>query len=95
MMKFPGVLKRAQKQDVDSIVGLQRLSTFADWDMLLYINCCVKECLRLSEMNRQSINGDGTNFTSIGFSEIPNVIKYTVRNKISRVKDNNDRNFDF
>src|SRR5579862_1056151 len=45
MTKYPRVLKKAQ-EEVDRVVGQNRLPTFADWENLPYINCCVKEILR-------------------------------------------------
>jgi cytochrome P450 len=45
MTKYPRVLRKAQ-EEVDRVVGRDRLPTFADWENLPYINCCVKECLR-------------------------------------------------
>jgi cytochrome P450 len=45
MTKYPHVLQKAQ-EEVDRVVGRDRLPTFADWEKLPYINCCVKEILR-------------------------------------------------
>ena len=45
MISHPGVLARAQ-QEIDSVVGKDRLPTFEDRDSLPYINGLVYEALR-------------------------------------------------
>lgn len=45
MTLYPSALKRAQ-EEIDSIVGDERLPSFADREKLPYINAIVKETLR-------------------------------------------------
>lgn len=45
MIKHPEVLVKAQ-QEIDSVVGCDRLPTLEDRDSLPYIECVVKECFR-------------------------------------------------
>jgi cytochrome P450 len=45
MLVFPDVLKKAQ-QEVDSVVGPDRMPTMEDAPNLHYIRACVKESLR-------------------------------------------------
>jgi cytochrome P450 len=45
MVLFPEVQKRAQ-EEIDRVVGKERLPDFADRDKLPYINAVIKEVLR-------------------------------------------------
>lgn len=45
MLIWPDVQKRAQ-EEIDRVVGSDRLPTFEDYDNLPYVRCCIKESLR-------------------------------------------------
>ena len=45
MVKYPSAQKTAQ-EEIDRIVGNERLPTFADMPNLPYIGACVKETFR-------------------------------------------------
>lgn len=45
MIAYPEVQKKAQ-EELDAVVGRDRMPTFADRDSLPYINACVREALR-------------------------------------------------
>src|SRR5579859_7782809 len=54
MTKYPRVLKKAQ-EEVDRVVGRNRVPTFADWDQLPHVNCCVKENSKTASRGNQWI----------------------------------------
>lgn len=45
MLVHPEVQKKAQ-EELDTVVGRDRMPTFADRDDLPYLNACVREALR-------------------------------------------------
>jgi cytochrome P450 len=45
MMRFPEIQRRAQEQ-IDSVIGQERLPNFSDEKSLPYISAMVKELLR-------------------------------------------------
>jgi len=45
MVLYPDIQKRAQ-EEIDAVIGLDRLPTFKDYDRLPYIGAIVKEILR-------------------------------------------------
>lgn len=45
MMKYPEVQRRAQ-EELDRVVGVDRLPTFEDRKHLPYVNALMLECLR-------------------------------------------------
>lgn len=52
MISHPDVLARAQ-QEIDSVVGKDRLPTFEDKDSLPYINALVHEAMRYESFDMQ------------------------------------------
>ncbi|KEZ39155.1 hypothetical protein SAPIO_CDS10562 [Scedosporium apiospermum] len=45
LLVWPEVQRRAQ-EEIDRVVGPNRLPTMDDWDNLFYVRCCMKESLR-------------------------------------------------
>lgn len=45
LLVWPEVQRKAQ-EDIDRVVGLDRLPTMDDYENLPYIRCCIKESLR-------------------------------------------------
>lgn len=45
MIMFPDIQKRAQ-EEIDRVVGQDRLPDWSDWDTLLYIRSVMKETFR-------------------------------------------------
>lgn len=45
MLVFPKVQKKGQ-EEIDRVVGLDRLPTIDDYEQLPYVRCCIKESLR-------------------------------------------------
>lgn len=45
MVLHPQIYAKAQ-EEVDRVVGTDRLPTFADMDSLPYVNCIIKEVFR-------------------------------------------------
>jgi len=45
LLVWPEVQRRAQ-EEIDRVVGPNRLPTMDDWDNLFYVRCCIKESLR-------------------------------------------------
>jgi cytochrome P450 len=45
MALHPDIMRRAQ-QDIDTVVGRERMPNFGDWDHLPYVHAIVKETLR-------------------------------------------------
>jgi Cytochrome P450 len=57
MISHPGVLARAQ-QEIDSVVGKDRLPTFEDRDSLPYINGLVHEAIRSQTLHIRPLYTD-------------------------------------
>jgi len=47
MTRHPEIQKRLQ-QEIDSVVGLQRLPQLEDYDSLPYVDCLIKELFRFN-----------------------------------------------
>lgn len=45
LLKYPEVQRRAQ-EEIDRVVGTDRLPSFEDWDQLPYVNALCIEVLR-------------------------------------------------
>lgn len=55
MVLFPDIQQKAQ-DEIDSVVGTNRLPAFADKSSLPYISCIVWECLRWNPVTPMSLS---------------------------------------